>query len=149
MKQFLFSALFAATVLLGQQQGTKAPAAEAKKEAAFQAKVLSRAEVDALLAKPDQVLLIDVRRPDEIKDIGGFPVYLSVQVGDVEKSLGWIPKNRTIVTVSNHANRAGRVADILTKNGFKVAGAAGVEDYEAQGGTLTKIASPPPAATKK
>ena len=32
MKQFLFSALFAATVLLGQQQATKAPTAEAKKE---------------------------------------------------------------------------------------------------------------------
>jgi hypothetical protein len=40
--------------------------------------VLTRAQFDALLAKPDQLLILDVRRPDEVKDIGGFPVYLSI-----------------------------------------------------------------------
>jgi len=41
--------------------------------------------------------------------IGGFPVYLSIQVADIENSLEWIPKDRTIVTVSNHANRGSGV----------------------------------------
>jgi rhodanese-related sulfurtransferase len=82
---------------------------------------------------------LDVRRPDELTAIGGFPVYLNVQSKDVEKYLAFIPKDRLIVTVSNHAVRAGVVADLLTRKGFKVAGAAGVQNYEAEGGTLTKV----------
>ena len=84
-----------------------------------------------------------------MKDIGGFPVYLSIQIGDLEKSLAFIPKDRTIIALSNHAARGGRAADILAKAGFKVAGAAGAEDYEAQGGTLTKIVPPPPNPNAK
>ena len=93
---------------------------DAKKGPSSQAKVLTRAEFDALLAKPEQVLILDVRRPDEIKDNGGFPVYLSIQAADLEKNLAWIPRDRTIVTVSNHANRGGRAADLLASHGFKV-----------------------------
>lgn len=116
------------------QAATKAPA--------FKAHVLSRAEFDALLAKPEGVLIIDVRRPDELQTIGGFPVYLSVQFADLEKSLAFIPKDRTIVTVSNHAGRSGRAADLLADRGFKVAGTIGVQNYEEQGGTLVRIAPP-------
>jgi rhodanese-related sulfurtransferase len=107
---------------------------------------LDRPRFDALLAKPAKLLVIDVRRPDEITSIGGFPVYLSIQAGDVEKSLAYIPHDRTIVTVSIHAHRAGAAGDILTAHGFKVAGAIGVKDYEDEGGQLTKIAPPPKAA---
>jgi rhodanese-related sulfurtransferase len=138
MKKLILIMLAAATVAFSQSD-----AKQGKQKQASQAKVLTRAEIDELLSKPDQVLIIDVRRPDEVKDIGGFPVYLSIQINDLEKSLAWIPKDRTIIALSNHAARGGRAADILTKAGFKVAGAAGAEDYESQGGTLTKIVPPP------
>jgi rhodanese-related sulfurtransferase len=138
MKKLIFMMLLAATVALGQQT------AQAPK---FQAKVLTREEFDGLFTKPDQLLIIDVRRPDEIKDIGSFPVYLNIQFADLEKSLSWIPKDRTIITVSNHAARGGRAADILTKNGFQVAGTVGVQTYEQAGGTFAKIVVPPPAPT--
>jgi rhodanese-related sulfurtransferase len=105
-------------------------------------KQLPRAEVDALLAQPGQVLVLDVRRPDEVTAKGGFPVYLSIQAKDVEQQLAYIPKDRTIITVSNHAHRAGAVGDLLAAKGYKVAGATGSEDYEAQGGTVTRIAAP-------
>ncbi|WP_343732020.1 rhodanese-like domain-containing protein [Duganella sp.] len=105
-------------------------------------KQLPRAEVDALLAQPDQVLVLDVRRPDEVTAKGSFPVYLSIQAKDVEQQLAYIPKDRTIITVSNHAHRAGAVGDLLAAKGYKVAGATGSEDYEAQGGTITRIAAP-------
>jgi rhodanese-related sulfurtransferase len=116
----------------------------AAKAPAFKAHVLSREELDKLLAQPGKVLVIDVRRPDEVSNIGGLPVYLSVQKDDLEKSLAWIPKDRLIVTVSNHAGRAGKAADLLAAKGFKVAGAAGVQTYEQQGGTLAKVVAPPP-----
>ena len=110
------------------------------------AHVLTRVELDKLLAAPKDLLIIDVRRPDEVSSIGGLPVYLSVQLGDLQKSLEWIPKGRTIVTVSNHARRAGVAADLLASKGFKVAGAAGVQTYEQEGGKLTKVVIPPPPA---
>jgi rhodanese-related sulfurtransferase len=108
------------------------------------AHVLTRDELDKLLARPQDLLVIDVRRPDEVSKIGGLPVYLSIQLDDLEKGLAWIPKGRTIVTVSNHAKRAARAADLLATRGFKVAGAAGVQTYEQEGGKLTKIVPPPP-----
>ena len=111
---------------------------------AFKARKLSRAEFDALKADPGRLLVLDVRRPDELTSIGGFGAYLSIQASELEKSLAWIPKDRTIVTVSNHAARAGRAADLLVQHGFTVAGAIGAQDYEGEGGTLVKIA--PPAA---
>src|SRR5205085_321272 len=125
---------------------SKAPAAVPAAAPAFKAHVLKRAELDALLAKPDKVLLIDVRRPDELAAIGGFPVYLSIQLADLEKSLAWIPKDRTLVTVSNHAGRGGRAADLLATRGFKVAGTVGAQTYEQEGGTLAHIAAPIAAA---
>lgn len=105
---------------------------------------LNRAAFDALAARPEQLLVLDIRRPDELTRLGGFPVYLSVQTSDVQRSLGYIPRDRLIVTVSNHAHRAGAIGDLLAGYGFRVVGAIGVLDYEAEGGTLTKIAVPPP-----
>jgi rhodanese-related sulfurtransferase len=119
-----------------------AAAALAQSGTPAKAKTLTRAELDQLLATPDKVLLIDVRRPDEISTNGGFPVYLSIQIGDLEKHLDAIPKDRIIVTVSNHAARGGKAADLLASHGFNVAGAVGAETYEKEGGTLTRIEPP-------
>jgi rhodanese-related sulfurtransferase len=105
---------------------------------------LSRAEFEALLEHPDKLLIIDVRRPDELTKIGGFPVFLSVQIKDLPERLAWIPKDRTVVTVSNHAARSGRAADLLASKGFKVAGTVGAQTFEEQGGRLTKFEIPPP-----
>lgn len=104
---------------------------------------LDRAAVDALLAKPKQLLVIDVRRPDEVTAKGSFPVFLNVQAADLAQQLDAIPRDRVILTVSNHAHRAGAAGDLLASKGFKVAGATGSEDYEAQGGTITRLRPPP------
>ena len=120
------------------------PTVVAVKAPASKAHILNRTEIDALLATPEKVIFIDVRRPDEVTTIGGFPVYLSIQAKDLEKNLAFIPRDRAVVLVSNHAGRAGKAADFLTDKGFNVAGAAGVEGYEAEGGVIHKIAPPLP-----
>jgi rhodanese-related sulfurtransferase len=130
----LLTALLAATAF--SQNADKQPASKARE--------LSNAEFEQLLVKPESLTIIDLRRPDELTKIGGFPVYLSIQIADLEKSLAWIPKDRTIVTVSNHAARSGRAADLLASKGFKVAGTVGAQTYEERGGKLTKIVAPPP-----
>jgi rhodanese-related sulfurtransferase len=128
MKRLGMLILLFAAVAIAQQ-----PAASTSK-----AKVLSRAEFDTLMATPGRVLLLDVRKPTEISQNGGFPVYLNIQADDLEKHLAEIPKDRPIVTVSNHAHRAGIAADLLASKGFKIAGAIGAQVYESDGGKLVK-----------
>jgi rhodanese-related sulfurtransferase len=112
--------------------------------AAPKAHVLSRAELDTLLAEPAKILVIDVRRPDEVSAIGGLPVYLSIQQKDLANSLAWIPKDREIITLSNHAGRASKAAELLASKGFNVVGAAGAQTYEKDGGTILHIPVPAP-----
>jgi len=127
-----------ATAVSFAQQPSAAPASKAK--------IFTREEFDALLATPGRVLLIDVRRPTEIAMNGGFPVYLNIQAADLEKHLAEIPKDKPIITVSNHAHRAGLAADLLESKGFNIAGAIGAQVYESQGGKLVKYELPKPAA---
>jgi len=109
----------------------------------YKTKQLDRAQIDTLLAKPEKVVVIDVRRPDELVAKGSFPVYLNIQAKELENSLAYIPKDRVIITVSNRAHRAGAAGDLLTSKGFNVAGAAGSDDYVDQGGKITKVLPPP------
>ena len=153
MKKLFVLALLSTVALFvhesrAQENSAPAPRAAQQKAAPAKAKKLTRVELDQLLASPN-TLLIDVRRPDEVTAIGGFPVYLSIQAGELEKHLSEIPKDRIIVTVSNHASRASRAADLLDSKGFKVAGAVGVEDYEGEGGKITKIEPKQTAAAKQ
>jgi len=135
--------VLAASVSFAQQP---APAGNAASPAAqpwtYKTRQLDRAKIDALLAQPKKLLIIDVRRPDELISKGAFPVYLNIQAKDLEKNLNFIPKDRTILTVSNRAHRAGAAGDLLTSKGYKVAGAAGTLDYEEQGGTVSRITAP-------
>jgi len=135
-KLLLLMALFASAVTFAQPQGGDAPS---------KAKIFTRAEFDAL--KPGSVLLLDVRRPTEIAQNGGFPVYLNIQAADLEKHLAEIPRGKPIVTVSNHAHRAGIAADLLASKGINVAGTIGAQVYESEGGTLVKYPPEKPAAT--
>jgi rhodanese-related sulfurtransferase len=129
MKKVVLLILLASAASFAQQQGANAQS---------KAKILTRAEFDVLLATPGRVLLIDVRRPTEIAMNGGFPVYLNIQADDLEKHLAEIPRDKPIVTVSNHAHRAGIAADLLESKGFKIAGAIGAQVYESDGGKLVK-----------
>lgn len=133
--------ILVSNIAFAQQTAPATAAAPAYK--AISAK-LNRNQLDGLLSYPDQVLIIDVRRPDEITSIGGFATYLSVQAKDLDAATKFIPNDRTLITVSNHAARALKAADALLAKGFKVAGAVGAQDYEAEGGKLVKIAPPAP-----
>ena len=132
-------AALGATAAIAADAPSTAPAAQPKS----QAHELTRAEFEKLLGDPKHLLILDVRRPDELTRIGGFPAYFSVQIKDLENRLDWIPKDRTIVTVSNHAARSGRAADLLKSKGYRVAGTVGAQTFAEQGGALTKFEVPP------
>ncbi|MDX3908407.1 MAG: SMP-30/gluconolactonase/LRE family protein [Sphingobium sp.] len=140
--RLLATALAAVFAGPGVTAQTATPAIAARSEGT--APALDRAQLDALLTAPDKVLFIDVRRAEEISAIGSFPVFLNIQASELDRFLPFIPKDRQIVTLSNHAGRAKKAAAYLTAHGFTVAGAAGVQDYAKQGGFLygQKIVTP-------
>ncbi len=147
---FLFNqrqrSLLAVTAMawaLGSASAWAQSAPAAPTEWKYKTRQLDRQAVDALLAKPQRLVVLDVRRPDELPDKGSFPAFLNIQTQDIEKHLAYIPRDRVILTVSNHAHRAGAVGDLLSAKGFKVAGAAGSQDYEAQGGSAVVHLRPP------
>jgi sugar lactone lactonase YvrE/rhodanese-related sulfurtransferase len=147
----IVATLFISTATASYAGGVTTTVAAAEPQASTQeakkppiSKKLTREEVDAILSRPNEYVLIDLRRPDELIKIGGFPVYLNIQSKELEKYLDYIPKDKQLATVSNHAGRAHAAADLLINKGYKVVGAIGAQDYEAQGGALTKIAPPTP-----
>ncbi|MBV8470742.1 MAG: rhodanese-like domain-containing protein [Burkholderiaceae bacterium] len=125
------------------QQNAAPPAAAASAAWKYKTTHVHRADIDALLAHPDKVLLLDLRRPDEQIQYGSFPAFLSIQFTELEKSLDYIPRDRQILTVSNHAQRAGAAGDLLASKGYRVAGAAGSEEYENEGGKQVAHIRPP------
>ena len=142
---FALALVLNAALASAQQATAPVAAASAAPVWKYKTKHLSVAEVDALLAKPEKLLVLDVRRPDELIQYGSFPVYLNVQNSELEKNLAYLPKDRVIVTVSNHAQRAGAAGDLLAAKGYTIAGAAGSEDYENEGGKAVRhIQAPPP-----
>jgi rhodanese-related sulfurtransferase len=111
----------------------------------YQTPRLKAEAVDALLAQPERLLVLDIRRPDELIKYGSFPVFLNVQYADLEKQLAYLPKDRAILTVSNRAQRAGRAGDLLRARGYTVVGATGSADYEDEGGkAVLHLQAPPP-----
>lgn len=144
LSTLVLAALLAAAPLAQAQAQAAASAPAAAAEWKYKTKRLKAAEVDALLAQPEKLLVLDLRRPDELIKYGSFPVYLNIQNRELEKQLAYLPKDRVILTVSNHAQRAGSAGDILSAKGYTVAGATGSEDYENEGGKAVAHLQPPP-----
>ena len=139
--------LFALTLLgaafsVGAQNATPAASPQAPQAWKYKVKHLSKDEVDALLAHPEKLLVLDLRRPSELITYGSFPAFLNIQANELEQNLAYLPKDRAIVTVSNHAGRAGVAGDLLAAKGYNVAGAAGSEDYEKAGGKSVRHIQP-------
>ncbi|MFL6660087.1 MAG: rhodanese-like domain-containing protein, partial [Massilia sp.] len=107
------TAILIATIGANNALAQQAPAAAPAAEPTYISAKLNRQQIDGLLSYADQVLIVDVRRPDEISTIGGFPTYLSIQLQDLDKAAVFIPRDRTLITVSNHAGRALKAADAL------------------------------------
>ena len=62
------------------------------------AQTLTPEELDKAL-KDDKVFFLDVREPDEIRKLGSVKGYVNIPVGELEKRLGEVPKDKVIVTL--------------------------------------------------
>lgn len=96
-------------------------------------KKLSPDELSRLLENEKNLFFLDVREAKEIEEFGSLKGYVNIPVGELEKRLSEVPKDKVIVTACQRAVRAGRAADILEKNGYKVAGRCAMVEWKEQG----------------
>jgi hypothetical protein len=53
--------------------------------------------IDTVMSKGD-VILLDVRDPKEIDELGGYEGAINIPLPELEKRLGELPKDKTILT---------------------------------------------------
>lgn len=61
-------------------------------------KTIDADELSRLLEEK-KVYFIDVREPDEIKQLGSVPGYVNIPLGQLESRLKEVPKDKLIVTL--------------------------------------------------
>lgn len=73
-----------------------------------------------LAKKKDQVVLIDVRQPEEYHgDLGHIPGAMLIALDVLEDEMGNLPKNKTIVFVCRSGSRSARAAAYAVEQGLK------------------------------
>ena len=90
MRRGLLMATFLFVPLLVMAQSPQ-PAAQPK------APKMASDDVLALLEK-GEVFFLDVREPKELEELGTFEGYVNIPLGQIEKRLHEIPKDKAIIT---------------------------------------------------
>ena len=62
-------------------------------------KKLTTEELEKLLEKRENLFFLDVREPDEIAKLGSVEGYVNIPLGQLEKRLNELPKDKLIVTL--------------------------------------------------
>jgi predicted sulfurtransferase len=93
MRVVVLAAILAFPSLVMAHQNPPAPAAQAQPKAPK----MTSDEVMARLDKGD-VFFLDVREPRELAELGTFEGYVNIPLGQIEKRLGEIPKDKPIIT---------------------------------------------------
>ena len=94
-----------------------------------QSKLIDAAEIDRLLAD-GKVVLLDVREPKEIQDLGTIPGAVTIPFLQLERRIGELPKDKLILTAcQTGSGRGPRAAALLQKHGYAVAGFCGLRGY--------------------
>lgn len=74
---------------------------------------------EEVLEKKDQLVLIDVRRPDEyVGELGHIPGAKLLTLDHLPQKINSLPKNETIVFVCRSGGRSGRATAFAKENGF-------------------------------
>ena len=92
MRGFLLAGLFLVPAFaMAQQPAPPASSAPPKAEK------MASDDVMALLEK-GEVFFLDVREPKELEELGTLTGYVNIPLGQIEKRLNKIPKDKAIIT---------------------------------------------------
>jgi len=79
---------------------------------------LNSVEAKALLEKNRNIYLLDVRTPEEFRQARLKGAVL-IPISEIERRLGEIPRNRTIVVYCAVGSRSNMVAGFLAEKGYR------------------------------
>ena len=91
MRRLLIVAALLAMPVVTMAQPPATPAAQPK------AQKMASDDVMTLLEK-GEVFFLDVREPSELEELGTLEGYVNIPLGQIEKRLNEIPKNKAIIT---------------------------------------------------
>ena len=91
MRRLTLVAVFLFVPILVMAQPVQPPAAQPK------APKMASDDVLTLIEK-GEVFFLDVREPKELEELGTFEGYVNIPVGQIEKRLNEIPKDKAIIT---------------------------------------------------
>jgi predicted sulfurtransferase len=91
MRRLLLAAAFLLVPVVAMAQTARPAAAPPK------APKMSSDDVMTLLEK-GEVFFLDVREPKELEELGTFEGYVNIPLGQIEKRLDEIPKDKAIIT---------------------------------------------------
>jgi rhodanese-related sulfurtransferase len=81
-------------------------------------------EIQARLARGEDVYLLDVREPDEVAE-WAYPIAVHIPMGELGERLGELPTDRTIVVACAAGSRSATVAAALSERGWTAENLAG------------------------
>lgn len=81
-------------------------------------KNISARDAKALLGRNKNVYLLDVRTPQEYSQ-GKLAGSVLIPIGEFERRIGEVPKNRTIVVYCAVGSRSKPVAGFLSRQGYR------------------------------
>ncbi|HBV99284.1 MAG: hypothetical protein JL50_06490 [Peptococcaceae bacterium BICA1-7] len=71
-----------------------------------------------LLQKNISVVLVDVREPGELEETGFIPGAVNIPLGQIEKRLGEISRDRKVVIYCRSGRRSAEAGKLLTEKGY-------------------------------
>ena len=93
-------------------------------------KKLSADELKQTIEKTQGLYLLDVREPKELEEYGTLKNAVNVPLGQVEKRVAEVPKDRKVVVFCQRGIRAAKAAEVLKRNGVEVIGVAGMLEWK-------------------
>ena len=103
-----------------------------------EAKRFDPADLKSRLDGGENVYLLDVRRPDELVEHGAIEGYVNIPIDELEGRISEIPKDGKVVIYCMRGGRAGRGAELLTKNGHSGVEFGGITEWKAAGYPVVK-----------
>jgi rhodanese-related sulfurtransferase len=61
-------------------------------------KITDAEDLAQLLKDEKNMFFLDVREPKEIEELGSLKGYVNIPMGELEKRMGEVPKDKTIIT---------------------------------------------------
>jgi hypothetical protein len=99
MKPFMLGLMLAGTAILAAQQppSQSAPPTSSQGTPVPEDQRVAADAIDKLLAD-GKLILLDVREPKELEELGTSAGYVNIPIGELERRLNELPKDKTILT---------------------------------------------------